>query len=98
MKKNEDLLKEKQVMLDRQLKSGQSIQSFCKSEGIAYHHFFYWQKKLKSNPIENQKKFIEWNGSKICSPAVVVEFVSVNGSRLIFYHLPDVLFLKSLLD
>jgi hypothetical protein len=94
----EEILKEKQGMLDRQSKSGQNIQSFCKAEGIAYHHFFYWQKKLSTKPVVVQKKFIELEGSNKSSSSVVAELLSVNGARLIFYHLPDVLFLKSLIS
>lgn len=94
----EEILEAKQEMLDRQSKSGQNIQSFCKTEGIAYHHFFYWQKKLSTNPAVVQKKFIELEGSNKPSSSVVAELLSVNGSRLVFYHLPDVLFLKSLIS
>lgn len=97
MENNVNILKEKQAMLERQSKSGVSIQSFCKSEGIAYHSFFYWKKKLNSSTTSHPK-FIDLGTAKNNSSLVIAEVVSTNGTRILWYDLPDVLFLKSLIS
>jgi transposase-like protein len=49
MKNSQQNPEEKQLMLADWKASGQSISSYCKEHGIAYHSFLYWQKKLSSS-------------------------------------------------
>lgn len=63
------------------LASGKSGAIGCRDEGINYHVFLYWKKKLKSNSTNahsKQNEFIE-----ICDPpkhdsGLILEFQGVN--------------------
>lgn len=97
MKNSQQIRLEKQSMLSRWKSSGQSIVSFCKSEGIAYHSFFYWQKKLSESSSSVQSKFIELP-SLPPSSLPLTELIYPNGKRIVFHSLPEVSVLKQLTE
>lgn len=91
------LLEEKQLMLNEWKSSGQSITSFCKDRNIAYHSFFYWQKKLSDPASSTQSKFIELP-SLPSSPLPYTEIIYPNGKRIVFHHSIDIALLQQLAE
>lgn len=85
------------AMVERWQLSQQTKTEFCKSEGIAFHMFYYWHKKYqKQNTVAS--KFI-----KIAIQAIPRESIHygelyfTNGMRLVFNEAPDASFIKQLL-
>jgi hypothetical protein len=70
-----------QKMVERFVSSGQSRRSFCLKEGINYHTFKYWQRKL-SSPSSPKPSFIriERPAQSYCLAGVELEFP--NGVKL----------------
>jgi hypothetical protein len=95
MKNSEQLRSEKQLMLDEWKASGESIASYCKERNIAYHSFFYWQKKLSSPSSVQKKKFIKLTPPS-SSPVLSTEIIYPNGKRIVFHSSVEVSILKQL--
>ena len=88
---------EKQLMLADWKASGQSIATYCKEHGIAYHNFFYWQKKLSFSANSTKKKFIKLPPPS-SSPALSTEIIYPNGKRIVFHYAVEVSVLKQLAE
>lgn len=97
MKNSQQNPEEKQLMLADWKASGQSIATYCKEHGIAYHSFFYWQKKLSSSSSLQKKKFIKLTPSSP-SPVLSTEIIYPNGKRIVFHSPVDVSILKQLAE
>jgi len=79
--------------------SGQSQQSFCKSQGIAYSGFHYWYKRYRHVKNCNASPdFVPVHIKHTVSDMPVVELILPDGRRLNFYQAVDVAFLRSLLS
>ena len=98
MENSEQVTKEKQLMLDEWKTSGQSKATYCKERNIAYHSFFYWQKKLSKPGTSSKKKFIKLPTLPKPLPAALAEVVYPNGTRIVFHSLPGVYILKQLAE
>jgi hypothetical protein len=98
MENSERVTEEKQLMLDYWKQSGQSKASYCKERNIAYHSFFYWQKKLSIPSTSSKKKFIKLGALPKTLPLAIAEVVYPNGTRIVFHSLPDVFLLKQLAE
>jgi hypothetical protein len=82
--------------------SEQSQHSFCKEQSIVYSNFHYRYKKYKDQHGQgtNGEVFLPVKIKKPVTPStgsVVMELALENGSRLIFYQMVDVSYLRSLL-
>ena len=98
MVKSEQITEEKQLMLDEWKISGQSKVAYCQDGNIAYHSFFYLQKKLSKPGISSKKKFIKLGALPKPLPAALTEVVYPNGTRIVFHSLPDIFLLKQLAE
>ena len=79
--------------------SGQSQQSFCKLQGIAYSGFHYWYKRYRQ--VKNgsaSPDFLPVQIKHSVSNLPVVELILPDGKRLNFYQAVDSAFLRSLLS
>ena len=97
MKNSEQILAEKQLMLEEWKGSGQSIVYYCKKHDIAYHSFFYWQKKLSSSASSPKKKFLKLTPCS-SSPILSTEIIYPNGKRIVFHYPVEVSILKQLTE
>lgn len=97
MKNSAQIREEKQLMLDDWKASGQSIATYCKDLGIAYHSFFYWQKKLSSSANPTKKKFIKLRPPS-SSSVLSTEIIYPNGKRIFFHSPVEVSILKQLAE
>ncbi|HSH65829.1 MAG TPA: hypothetical protein VLB84_08530 [Bacteroidia bacterium] len=97
MENSQQIPEEKQLMLDDWKASGQSIATYCKEHGIAYHSFFYWQKKLSSSSRVSKKKFIKLSPPS-SSPVLSTEIIYPNGKRIVFHCPVEVSILKQLAE
>ena len=97
MKNSQQNPEEKQLMLADWKASGQSIATYCKEHGIAYHSFLYWQKKLSSSSSLQKKKFIKLLPPS-SSSVLPTEIIYPNGKRIVFHSPVEVSILKQLAD
>jgi len=98
MRNSEQVTQEKQLMLDEWKASGQSKAAYCQERNIAYHSFFYWQKKLSKPGRSSKKKFIKLSGVAKSFPSALAEVVYPNGTRILFHSLADVYLLRQLAE
>ena len=98
MAKSTKLTEQKQLMLDQWSSSGQSIVAFCKEQNIAYHSFFYWQKKLSKTESSSKGKFLKLPSSSKSLQSPGAEVIYPNGTRIVFHSLPEVFLLKQLAE
>lgn len=75
-------------------KSGLSKRIFCKTNGLPYGTFMYWQKQLLISTPEEEQGFSEIPIRPVCSYPVEVIFPS--GVRMVFQTTPSVDWLKAL--
>lgn len=98
MNNSESLKEEKQSMLEEWKNSGQSKSAYCKERGIAYHSFFYWQKKLGSSASPTPAKFLEFSPPGSSTSLAQTEIIYPNGKRIVFHYPVEVSILKQLTE
>ena len=98
MKNSKQLLSEKQLMLDEVKTSAQSIALFCKERNIAYHSFFYWQKKLNISSSSTKSKFLKLSSSSTLPTLPLTEPIYPNGKRIVFHFFPEISILRQLME
>lgn len=97
MKSNKDTDAIKFAMIERWKQSNQTISSFCKSENMPFHVFYYWHGKYK------KQNYAPGEFIKIAPPLITTsqlnycELHFTNGMRLVFNERPDAIFIKQLL-
>lgn len=70
---------------------------WCRQQGIPYHIFHYWYRKLKDRqvPAEGSGSFVQL--AVTSTPATGCEVVFTDGTRIVFHQPVTVQYLKSLL-
>lgn len=86
-------------MIESWQSSGQSQQTFCKSQGIVYSSFHYWYKKYRQaqTPPPSSSPFIPVQVHSAASGSPLAELILPDGRRINFYQGIDASFLRTLL-
>jgi hypothetical protein len=86
------------AMIENWSKSGQSVQAFCKIQGVAYCVFHYWRKRYEQGSMPDpESSFIPVQLDNTRHDGVVAELIFPDGRRMNFYKGIDAGFLRALL-